>query len=435
MSPRLDLGLGMVTFPGMIEHFDHFEGRLDCLEVEPQTLWLPTSDASDPWRPDEQAMTEIVATGLPVLAHGVSAPVGSSQPPDDTTVAAFARSVTALGAIGASEHLSFNAAGEGEGRIDTGLFLPPCPTSTGVARCIEAVLVHQRQLGGPFSIETGVNYLQPRRGELPDSEIVARVATGADCGILLDLHNLWCNERNGRERVWEAIARLPLERVTEVHLAGGVDLHGYRLDGHCDLVPAELLTLAADVLPMLPNVRAVIFEMLPLHVGMVGLARLRAHLDELAALVHRARHTPLRQAPARPERNRARLNITPEAWESSLAAAATGWPVDRSAPVLHDPATRLLRTLVDAGRAGRVVRGAPATFELLRSRLDRKRLDDVMASYTVSRPPALWGLDETERFLLWAVDTMEMRGLQAAVTADLGALDEARSARPATTAA
>ena len=60
----------------------------------------------------------------------------------------------------------------------------------------------------------------------------AAVAECADCGILLDLHNLFANGVNGRQSVEEFIAQLPLERVWEIHVAGGVELDGYWLDAH-----------------------------------------------------------------------------------------------------------------------------------------------------------------------------------------------------------
>ena len=73
----------------------------------------------------------------------------------------------------------------------------------------------------PFLVETGVSYLRPRPGELSDGAYIAGVAERADCGILLDLHNLLTNERNGRQPVSEVLDELPLERVLEVHVAGG----------------------------------------------------------------------------------------------------------------------------------------------------------------------------------------------------------------------
>ena len=71
-----------------------------------------------------------------------------------------------------------------------------------------------------------------RYGSLDDGTYFRRVCEGADSGILLDLHNLWCNHVNGRADIHEVLAQMPLDRVWEVHLAGGSSLDGVRLDGH-----------------------------------------------------------------------------------------------------------------------------------------------------------------------------------------------------------
>jgi uncharacterized protein len=46
------------------------------------------------------------------------------------------------------------------------------------------------------------------------------------------LHNLWCNQLNGRQQVLDVLAELPLDRVWEVHLAGGKEMDGLWLDAH-----------------------------------------------------------------------------------------------------------------------------------------------------------------------------------------------------------
>ena len=70
----------------------------------------------------------------------------------------------------------------------------------GVDAAVAHVATYHAAATLPFLIETGVNYLRSRPGELSDGTFIASVADGSDCG-LLDLHNLLANERNGREPV------------------------------------------------------------------------------------------------------------------------------------------------------------------------------------------------------------------------------------------
>ena len=121
----------------------------------------------------------------------------------------------------ASEHLSFNQARLAGREFFGGFLLPPVQTMASARIAARNIAAVKDLLPVPFAFETGVNYLAPQPGEMPDGAFFAAVAEQADCGILLDLHNLWCNERNGRQRVLDVVAELPLDRVWEVHLAGG----------------------------------------------------------------------------------------------------------------------------------------------------------------------------------------------------------------------
>ena len=105
----------------------------------------------------------------------------------------------------------------------------------------------RRAAGVPVAFETGVNYLRPQPDEIPDGLFVRRVAEAADCGILLDLHNLLTNERNGRVPLRAVFDDIPHERVWEIHLAGGREYHGYWLDSHSGHIDDDLFTAAGAV--------------------------------------------------------------------------------------------------------------------------------------------------------------------------------------------
>ena len=109
-----------------------------------------------------------------------------------------------------------------------------------------------------MAFETGVNYLARRPDEMDDGAFVAAVAERADSGILLDLHNVYTNAVNGRQTVDEFVAQLPLERVWEVHLAGGFWMDGYWLDAHSGPMPASLFRSSeGDRVPIAePRVRS-----------------------------------------------------------------------------------------------------------------------------------------------------------------------------------
>ena len=156
--------------------------------------------------------------------------------------------------------------------------------SRGMNSAVRSIRSLASEMPIPVAIETGVNYLQPRADEIPDGEFVARVVEAADCGILLDLHNLWTNQRNGRQSVADYGDHLPLDRVWQIHLAGGSSHRGYWIDAHSGAVPAELLDLATRIVPRLPNLKAIVFELSPAYLSNVGFAMFRAQLEALHRL-------------------------------------------------------------------------------------------------------------------------------------------------------
>src|SRR3546814_14571265 len=86
-----------------------------------------------------------------------------------------------------------------------------------------------------------------------------------------------------RQPVDDVLATLPLERVWEIHLAGGDAVDGYWLDAHSGLVPHPLMELCRTWFPRLPNLKAVLFAIIPAHMASKdkGLDLLPAHLDPI----------------------------------------------------------------------------------------------------------------------------------------------------------
>ncbi len=79
-------------------------------------------------------------------------------------------------------------------------------------------------------------------------------------GALLDLTNLLYDARNGGFDPHTYLEALELERVVEVHLAGGREAFGLWIDSHDRPIEDDSLALLAWVARRAPNLRAVILE-------------------------------------------------------------------------------------------------------------------------------------------------------------------------------
>jgi uncharacterized protein len=251
-----ELGVGIVYFSGLESLLETHPGAVDVLEIEPQTTWLERPD-----RPGEIVVRPEVdeyLAALPYrkLVHSVGTPVGGSVAGIETQLPLLRECVKTMQAPWASEHLAFNLTPD----FFTGFFLPPRQTEAGLAVYEAAIRKLANAVEVPFAFETGVNYLQPRGDEIPDGEFVAELACRADSGILLDLHNVYCNELNGRQSVEKFMQQIPLDRVWEMHVAGGFELEGYWLDAHSGSMPDPMVAMAREIIPHLPNLKAIVFE-------------------------------------------------------------------------------------------------------------------------------------------------------------------------------
>ncbi len=445
---RLDLGVGIVVSAGLDLLWDDIRHLVDVVEVEPQTMWTPRQDTG--WDLIEQAFRWVEDLHVPTIAHGVGFPVGGCEPPEPAGVTLAARSAERLAAAHWSEHLSFNQATVGGRRIDAGFLLPPAQTWVGVDAAADHIATYHAAAPLPFLIETGVNYLQPRPGELSDGAYIASVAESSDCAILLDLHNLLANERNGREPVSDVLSDLPLERVLEVHVAGGFEFDGYYLDAHVGAPDRESLILLADVLPRLPNVRAVTFEAVPESLAALGVDGVRSVLEALHRVVegshpdgvwrsdtaHVARalehsaHRRTRPGPApggasacgdgqgtwtgqeggssRPASPSADSEIhATRDWERRIAAYTSRI---RDDPPVADPGLGLLRHLADQARLGQLLLARPDLIRSLVTALGLDRTEEMLHRYLRARPPQRWTAREGEQFASWLAE--EGHGLE-----------------------
>ncbi|HEX6441047.1 MAG TPA: DUF692 family protein [Stellaceae bacterium] len=418
------LGVGVVWWPPLDDLCRPGEGLVDVIEVEPEAFWVPNPGGSGFRSTLPGAVAHLPQ---PKLLHGVGAPLADPCPPPAGHAEALAREVAGLRPRHVSEHLNvtrFRPASKAD-PIFAGFMLPPRQSPAGVALAAANIRRHRATACGdaPFAVETPVNYLPPLPDEIADGEFVATVAEAADCGILLDLHNVLCNARNGRQSVTDFIAALPLDRVWEVHLAGGESVSGFWVDSHSGLAEPELVEIAAELLPRLPRLQAIVFEILPERIAKAGLAAIARQLAQLHELWDTRGHDA-RPSPRSPDPVLDDAPPDPEQWTRLLGAAVTGhehpatdetawWQSSRRALDLY-------RSLIADARASMVAAAAPQTTRLLLRQKGGAETRRLLAEFWRETPQGYTMADEARaflRFLEAAEPTLPGRG--AATVQDL----------------
>jgi uncharacterized protein (UPF0276 family) len=244
MFPRLGFGLGLRP--------PHFE---DALGGQPRVDWWEVLSENflvaggNPRRVLRQ-----VRERWPVVLHGVSLSIGSVDPVDDDYLARLAALADEVDPPVVSDHLCWVAL---DGR--SGHDLWPLPyTDEALAVVVDKVGRVQDRLGRRILLENPSSYVTFTASHIPEAEFLAEVARRADCGILLDVNNIYVSSTNHGWDPDAYLAAIPPERVGQIHLAGHSDHGTHLLDTHDHPVCEAVWQLYGKALARLGDVSSMI---------------------------------------------------------------------------------------------------------------------------------------------------------------------------------
>lgn len=216
----------------------------------------------------------------PLLAHGTDLGVADAAGVDPGYVTRVGSALSAIAVRWYSEHLSFLRAGD----VQLGHFAPPSEDAGAIEVLRANVAAVAARWGGPLLLENPADVLGwgSEAGGAALGARFAAQAAGADVGVLLDLTNLVLSARNDGFVAGEWLGALDMDRVVEVHLAGGRFDGALWIDSHDHDVDGEALELLRSVARRAPNLRAVVIErddrLPPLDRLLDEVARVRAVL-------------------------------------------------------------------------------------------------------------------------------------------------------------
>ena len=406
-----ELGIGITYSSRLDPLLDLNPDLIDVLEIEPQTHWFHTRKYTDPYRIDEKMMDRIKSYKYHKIVHGVNTPVGGSTLPDPKQIPLFLKMVTEFNSPWASEHLSFNIARINKREFKTAFSLPPRQTMAGVKTAVRSIRSLADQLAVPFAVENGVNYLRTRKDELTNGEFISRVIEYADCGLVLDLHNAWTNEVNGRQKVFDFLRQIPFERIWELHVAGGREEEGFYLDSHSGEITESLIQILRKLIPRLSHLRAIIFEISPSYLDVVDNELIYEQLIKLRQLWGIRNTFPISDLPSNAKTLHIKSTMsdpvefpnrpTPAEWENVLGALVIGQIVegDMANELSSDPGLRLLKRIVFSNRASMLVKSLKLTIRLLMLSLGAEQFKLILQDYFKEQSPEFYATTEGENFV------------------------------------
>lgn len=174
------------------------------------------------------AVLDLCSSRWPITSHGVNLSIGSLDPLNEEYVARLKAVLERTRAAWYSDHLCFTSIG-GDYVHD----LLPLPfTHEAVDHVVQRVKQLNKKINRPFLLENPSYYVQAPGAQMSEAEFFTRVLEGADCGMLLDVNNVYVNSRNHGFDAEDFIRRLPLDRIAQIHMAGHKDDGDVLIDTH-----------------------------------------------------------------------------------------------------------------------------------------------------------------------------------------------------------
>ena len=163
----------------------------------------------------------------PFVCHGLSLSIGGPEPLDVDFVKQLRNFLDEHGIRFYTEHLSYCS---DHGHLYD---LMPIPfTADAVHHVADRIRQVQDILERPFAIENVSYYAAPGQ-EMTEIEFISAVLEEADCGLLLDVNNIYVNSINHCYDAEVFLNALPASRVVYFHVAGHyVEAEDLRIDTH-----------------------------------------------------------------------------------------------------------------------------------------------------------------------------------------------------------
>lgn len=204
--PALGYGLGLRT-----THYQTLLSELpplDWLEVLSENYMVAGGKPLD--------YLDRIRAHYPVVMHGVSLSIGSSDPLDQNYLRQLKTLAQRIEPHWISDHLCWT----GVQHKNMHDLLPLPYTEEALRHVVARIRQVQDYLGQRILIENVSSYLTYTASDMSEWEFLRAVCEQADCLLLLDINNIYVSARNHGFDPLTFLEAIPVERVQQFHLAG-----------------------------------------------------------------------------------------------------------------------------------------------------------------------------------------------------------------------
>ena len=231
-----DLGVGVGLRPA---HFDEFLNKKPKGIAWAEVITENYLASSRGEYSRSITVLEKIREQLPIALHGVSLSIGSVDPLNKSYLGRLKDLIKRVDPVVISDHLCWTSVA-GQNLHD---LLPLPYTQEALSHVVERIQKVQELLGRRILIENVSSYIEFAHSEMTEWEFIGEILHRANCGILLDINNIYVSARNHKFDPIQYLKAIPVERIGQIHLAGHTDRGTHLIDTHDEPVCEEVWDL------------------------------------------------------------------------------------------------------------------------------------------------------------------------------------------------
>ncbi|QGM96361.1 DUF692 domain-containing protein [Methylocystis parvus] len=185
------------------------------------------------------SMLDEIRADYPVVMHGVSMSLASTDPLDFDYLAQLKALIERVQPAWVSDHVAWT----GVHGLTLHDLLPIPYTRESLAHIVERICRVQDYLQRQLVVENASTYVSFTASEMSEQEFVKEMAERADCLLLLDVNNVFVSSFNHGFDPVAFIDAVPVDRVVQFHMAGHTNHETHRVDTHDQPVCDEVWAL------------------------------------------------------------------------------------------------------------------------------------------------------------------------------------------------
>jgi len=237
--PSLGIGLGLRTvhYGHLLEHWPDVDWFEIISENYMQTAGRPLY------------FLDRIAERYPIVMHGVSLSIGGVDELDRAYLEELAALRKRCGALWISDHLCWT----GVAGRNTHDLLPMPYNEESLYHTAKRVRAVQDFLEAPLLLENPSSYVEFTGSTMSEWAFLRALAEEADCGLLLDVNNVYVSSYNHGFAAADYLDAIPYDRVVQMHVAGHTHNGTHIIDTHIGPVIDPVWDLAREAYERSPH--------------------------------------------------------------------------------------------------------------------------------------------------------------------------------------